>query len=68
MPVRTSPHPDSPGVRARRQVPVISKLENFLKLASTLLVLRDMSVLRTMSLIVGAALVAVGGSAIALFL
>jgi hypothetical protein len=33
-----------------------------------LLVLRGMSVLRTMSLIVGAALIALGGSAVAFFL
>jgi hypothetical protein len=40
----------------------------FLKLAPGLQVYQGMSVLRTMSLIVGAALVALGGSAVALFL
>jgi hypothetical protein len=39
-----------------------------LKLAPDLLVLRGMSFLRTMSLIVGGALVALGGTAVALFL
>ena len=43
-------------------------LESFLKLASRLHVYLHMSVLRTMSLIVGGALVALGGSALALFL
>jgi len=43
-------------------------LESFLKLASRLHVYLGMSVLRTMSLIVGGALVALGGSALALFL
>jgi hypothetical protein len=38
------------------------------KLAPRLLLLASMSVLRTMSLIVGGALVALGGSAVALFL
>ena len=42
--------------------------QNSLKLAPGLLVLRGMSVLRTMSLIVGGALVALGGTAVALFL
>jgi hypothetical protein len=40
----------------------------FLKLAPGLHVYTGMSVLRTMSLILGAALVALGGSAVALFL
>ena len=44
------------------------KMRDRLKLAPDLLVLPGMSVLRTMSLIVGAALVALGGSAVALFL
>ena len=38
------------------------------KLALGLLLLPGMSVLRTMSLIAGAALIALGGSAVALFL
>ncbi|HEX9577604.1 MAG TPA: hypothetical protein VF993_07615 [Myxococcales bacterium] len=42
--------------------------KNFLKLALPLHVYRDMSVLRTMSLIAGGALIALGGSALALFL
>jgi hypothetical protein len=42
--------------------------KKILKLAPPLLVLRGMSFLRTMSLIVGGALVALGGSAVALFL
>jgi len=40
----------------------------FLNLASRLHLQLDMSVLRTMSLIAAAALVALGGSALALFL
>jgi hypothetical protein len=40
----------------------------FLQLALDLRVYTSMSVLRTMSLIVGAALIALGGSAVALFL
>jgi hypothetical protein len=43
-------------------------LKDLVKLAGGLQRLRSMSVLRTMSLIVGAALVALGGSALALFL
>jgi hypothetical protein len=43
-------------------------LSFLLKLAGDLHVCMDMSVLRTMSLIVGGALVALGGSALALFL
>ena len=43
-------------------------MRNRVKLAPRLLVLPGMSVLRTMSLIVGGALVALGGSAVALFL
>jgi hypothetical protein len=46
----------------------ITGLVFFLKLAPGLHVYTGMSVLRTMSLIVGAALVALGGSAVALFL
>ena len=38
------------------------------KLAPSLLMSRGMSVLRTMSIIVGGALVALGGSAVALFI
>ena len=53
-------------VGASRGNLAISK--NSLKLAPGLLVLRGMSVLRTMSLIVGGALVALGGTAVALFL
>jgi hypothetical protein len=68
MPVRISPHPDVPVRGARTQLPEISKAEDFLKLAPALLVLAGMSVLRTMSLIVGGALVALGGTAVALFL
>jgi len=52
-------------VKKRQQ---LRALESFLKLASRLHVYLDMSVLRTMSLIVGGALVALGGSALALFL
>lgn len=43
-------------------------VEDFVKLAGRLQRLRGMSVVRTMSLIAFAALLAVGGSAIALFL
>jgi hypothetical protein len=51
-----------------RNSPEIRKMRVRVKLAPSLLVLRGMSVLRTMSLIVGGALFALGGSAVALFL
>jgi hypothetical protein len=52
-------------VKKRQQ---LRPLQVFLKLAGRLHVCRNMSVLRTMSLIVGGALLAFGGSALALFL
>jgi hypothetical protein len=58
----------APDLDALRNVLNLRCTRFFLKLAPRLLVLRGMSVLRTVSLIVGAALVALGGSAVALFL
>ena len=52
--------------RASRGNPAVRKSP--LKLAPRLLLSWDMSVLRTMSLIVGGALVALGGTAVAFFL
>src|SRR5712691_6086427 len=54
--------------RLTLQTREITVNKNFLKLALPLHVYRDMSVLRTMSLIAGGALIALGGSALALFL
>jgi hypothetical protein len=51
-----------------RNSPKLRKMRDHVKLALRLLLLPGMSVLRTMSLIVGAALIALGGSAVALFL
>ena len=68
MPVRNSPHIHARGRHFAAQLPEILQGELFLKLAPRLLVLAGMSVLRTMSLIVGGALIALGGSAVALFL
>ena len=65
---------DRPGQSARRRAPFPEKIPRlqdlhfFLKLAPRLQLYSCMSVLRTMSLIVGGALVALGGSALALFL
>jgi hypothetical protein len=61
-PPRDGPH----GLRCKSLK--IHATEFFLKLAPTLLFLGSMSVLRTMSLIVAAALIAVGGSAVAALL
>ena len=58
---------DTADRRARNSAKIGEK-QNFLKLAPSLLVLRSMSVLRTISLIVAAALIAVGGSAVAALL
>ena len=68
MLVRISAYPDQVVRTAPAQLTEISKAENFSNLAPALLVLAGMSVLRTMSLIVGGALVALGGTAVALFL
>ena len=56
--------PDPP----KRNSPKLRKTRDRVKLALRLLFSSAMSVLRTMSLIVGAALIALGGSAVALFL
>lgn len=63
---RTPPR-DDPHAGAPKSLKILGS-ELFLKLASPLLVLGSMSVLRTMSLIVAAALIAVGGSAVAALL
>ena len=65
---------DRPGDSSRHRAPIPEKLlriqylQFFLKLAPRLQLDPGMSVLRTMSIIVGGALVALGGSALALFL
>jgi hypothetical protein len=61
-PSRDESHPGGP-----KSLKILAT-ESFLKLAPSLLVLVGMSVLRTMSLIVAAALIAVGGSAVAALL
>ena len=61
------PKPERAHLAARKSLK-IREMQIFLKLAPPLLVLGSMSVLRTMSLIIAAALVAVGGSAVAALL
>ncbi len=57
-----------PGHGSHPKLQQIKEFADFVKLAGGLQRHTGMSVVRTMSLIVGAALVALGGSALALFL